>query len=83
MELFPSSTNINFMRYRTASIAIIGALCLAATFFLVTKGFNYALDFGVKDARDTAVRTLFRDLRFQWCHLYYFYRLPYYQKLHP
>jgi peptide/nickel transport system substrate-binding protein len=27
--------------------------------------FNYSLDFGVKDARDTAVRTLFRDLRFR------------------
>jgi peptide/nickel transport system substrate-binding protein len=27
--------------------------------------FNYSLDFGVKDARDTTVRTLFRDLRFR------------------
>jgi peptide/nickel transport system substrate-binding protein len=27
--------------------------------------FNFSLDFGVKDARDTAVRTLFRDLRFR------------------
>jgi len=27
--------------------------------------FNYAMDFGVKEARDTAIRTLFRDLRFR------------------
>jgi peptide/nickel transport system substrate-binding protein len=27
--------------------------------------FNFAMDFGVKDARDTAIRTLFRDLRFR------------------
>ena len=27
--------------------------------------FNFSVDFGAKDARDTAVRTLFRDLRFR------------------
>jgi peptide/nickel transport system substrate-binding protein len=27
--------------------------------------FNFSLDVGVKDARDTAIRTLFRDLRFR------------------
>ncbi len=45
MELFPSNTNFNFMRFRVVSLAVIGTLCLAAVFFLATRGFNYALDF--------------------------------------
>jgi preprotein translocase subunit SecF len=45
VELFPSNSNFNFMRYRLVSLGVIGLLCLAAVFFLATKGFNYALDF--------------------------------------
>lgn len=45
MELFPSNSNINFMRTRYAALAAVAAVCLAAVFLLGTKGFNYALDF--------------------------------------
>ncbi len=45
MELFPSNSNINFMRVRYASLAAVALLMLASLFFLGTKGFNYALDF--------------------------------------
>ena len=45
MELFPSNSNINFMRARHVSLAILVALMLASVVALATKGFNYALDF--------------------------------------
>jgi len=45
VELFPSNSNINFMRVRYASLAAVALLMLASLFFLGTKGFNYALDF--------------------------------------
>jgi preprotein translocase subunit SecF len=45
VELFPSNSNINFMRTRSAALATVAVICLASLFFLGTKGFNYALDF--------------------------------------
>jgi preprotein translocase subunit SecF len=45
VELFPSNSNINFMRTRYAALAAVVLICLASVFFLGTKGFNYALDF--------------------------------------
>ena len=45
MELFPSNSNINFMRLRHVTLGLTAAICLAALALLATKGFNYALDF--------------------------------------
>jgi len=45
VELFPSNTKIDFMKVRVASLAATAVICLAAVFFLASKGFNYALDF--------------------------------------
>ena len=45
MELFPSSSNINFMRARHVTMAVFAALVLAAVALLVARGFNFALDF--------------------------------------
>jgi preprotein translocase subunit SecF len=45
VELFPSNSNINFMRTRAAALATVAVICLASLFFLGTRGFNYALDF--------------------------------------
>jgi preprotein translocase subunit SecF len=45
MELFPSNSNINFMRLRHGFLAVFGVLVLAAIALLATRGFNYALDF--------------------------------------
>ena len=45
MELFPSNSNIKFMRVRFVSLSAAAAICLASVFFLATSGFNYGLDF--------------------------------------
>ncbi len=45
MELFPSNSNINFMRLRHVTLAITAFICVSALVLLATKGFNYALDF--------------------------------------
>ncbi|MBW8310467.1 MAG: protein translocase subunit SecF [Rhizobium sp.] len=45
MELFPSNSNINFMRARHAALAVFVVFMVAAVGALVAKGFNYALDF--------------------------------------
>ena len=45
MELFPSDSNINFMRARRVTTAVFAALVLAAVALLVARGFNFALDF--------------------------------------
>ncbi len=45
MELFPSNSNINFMRLRMVSLTIAGLLMLFALISMATNGFNYALDF--------------------------------------
>ncbi|KFN44346.1 hypothetical protein N790_10605 [Arenimonas malthae CC-JY-1] len=45
MELFPSNSNINFMRARHAALAVFVILMVAAIGALAAKGFNYALDF--------------------------------------
>lgn len=45
MELFPSNSNINFMRLRLAALGISALLSVVAIGALATKGFNYALDF--------------------------------------
>jgi len=44
VELFPSNSNINFMRMRMVSLTIAGLLMLGAIISMMT-GFNYALDF--------------------------------------
>lgn len=45
MELFPSNSNINFMRIRHAALAVFAGLAVLAVVALATRGFNYALDF--------------------------------------
>lgn len=45
MELFPSNSNINFMRLRHVTLGLTAFICVAALVLLATKGFNYALDF--------------------------------------
>jgi preprotein translocase subunit SecF len=45
VELFPSNSNINFMRMRQVALAVFAALVVAAIAMLVVRGFNYALDF--------------------------------------
>ncbi len=45
MELFPSNSNINFMRMRMVSLTIAALLMVAAIVAMATSGFNYALDF--------------------------------------
>ncbi len=45
MELFPSNSNINFMRLRHATLGLTAFICVAALVLLATKGFNFALDF--------------------------------------
>jgi preprotein translocase subunit SecF len=45
MELFSPNSNINFMRVRVVSLTIAFLLMAVAIFSIVTKGFNYALDF--------------------------------------
>lgn len=45
MELFPSNSNINFMRLRMVSLTIASLLMLFALISMATNGFNYALDF--------------------------------------
>ncbi len=45
MELFPSNSNINFMRLRHVSLAVVALVCVTALVLLATRGFNYALDF--------------------------------------
>ncbi|MDI1251991.1 protein translocase subunit SecF [Thermomonas sp.] len=44
-NLFPYDSNINFMRLRWISLATAGLLLLVAVGGMVTKGFNFALDF--------------------------------------
>jgi preprotein translocase subunit SecF len=44
VELFPSNSNINFMRMRMVSLTIAALLMLGAIISMTT-GFNYALDF--------------------------------------
>ncbi len=44
MELFPSNSNINFMRLRMASLTVAAVLMVGAIVSMTT-GFNYALDF--------------------------------------
>ncbi len=45
MELFPSNSNINFMRIRHAALAAFAGLALLAVVALATRGFNFGLDF--------------------------------------
>lgn len=45
MELFPSNSNINFMRMRMVSLTIAFALMAIAMAAMAWGGFNYALDF--------------------------------------
>ena len=45
MELFPSNSNINFMRLRHVTLGLTAFVCVAALVLLATKGFNFALDF--------------------------------------
>jgi preprotein translocase subunit SecF len=45
VELFPSNSNVNFMRLRHISLAIAAILMFAALGAMVFKGFNFALDF--------------------------------------
>ncbi len=45
MELFPSNSNINFMRIRHGALLGFALLAAIAIGALVTRGFNYALDF--------------------------------------
>ena len=45
MELFPSNSNINFMRLRHVTLGLTAFICVAALVLLATQGFNYALDF--------------------------------------
>ena len=45
MELFPSNSNINFMRARVVSLTAAALLLVAAFGAIVVNGFNYALDF--------------------------------------
>jgi preprotein translocase subunit SecF len=45
VELFPSNSNINFMRLRHISLAIAAILMFAALGAMALKGFNFALDF--------------------------------------
>lgn len=45
MELFPSNSNINFMRLRHVALALTAFICVSSLVLLATKGFNYALDF--------------------------------------
>ena len=45
MELFPSNSNIKFMKARHAAIGVFAALVIGAVAALAFKGFNYALDF--------------------------------------
>jgi preprotein translocase subunit SecF len=45
VELFPSNSNINFMRIRLLALAVFATLVLVAVGALATRGFNYALDF--------------------------------------
>jgi preprotein translocase subunit SecF len=44
VELFPSNSNINFMRMRMVSL-VIAALLMLGAIISMTTGFNYALDF--------------------------------------
>lgn len=45
MELFPSNSNINFMRMRVVSLVVAALLMVVAIGAIATRGFNYALDF--------------------------------------
>ena len=45
MELFPSDSNIDFMRARRVTTAVFAAFVLAAVALLAVRGFNFALDF--------------------------------------
>ncbi len=45
MELFPSNSNINFMKLRHVTLGLTALICLASLVLLGTKGFNFALDF--------------------------------------
>lgn len=45
MELFPSNSNFNFMRWRHVSLAIAAIVMFIAIGAMVVKGFNFALDF--------------------------------------
>ncbi len=44
-EILPTTTKIPFMKYRIPMVIISGALTAAALFFMVTKGFNFGVDF--------------------------------------
>ena len=44
MELFPSNSNVNFMRLRVVSLTMAGLLMVGSIIGMAT-GFNYALDF--------------------------------------
>ncbi len=45
MELFPSNSNINFMRMRMVSLTVAALLMVVAIAAMVSNNFNYALDF--------------------------------------
>lgn len=45
MELFPSNSNVNFMRLRHVTLGLTAFICVSALVLLATKGFNFALDF--------------------------------------
>jgi preprotein translocase subunit SecF len=45
VELFPSNSNINFMRVRMVSLVIAALLMIVGLASMATRGFNYALDF--------------------------------------
>jgi preprotein translocase subunit SecF len=44
-NLFPYDSNIHFMRLRWVSLTVAGLLMLVALAAMVTRGFNFALDF--------------------------------------
>lgn len=45
MELFPHNSSFDFMRLRRISLGVATALFVAALYFIVFKGMNFALDF--------------------------------------
>lgn len=44
-EILPTTTKIPFMKYRIPMVLLSGALTAAAIFFMLTKGFNFGVDF--------------------------------------
>ncbi len=45
LNVFPYDSNIDFMRMRWVSLAIAALLMLVSVGAMVTRGFNFALDF--------------------------------------